>query len=332
MDGAKPETVLTFDPLSVGWLMPMHVHVGQTGQILGTGPTLAKVWPGEPLIDKRFLDVFALRRPLMVGSLADLMRQSGERLALSLRQPPHTAFKGICVPLQGGGALVNLSFGIDVATAVRDHCLTDSDFAPTDLTVEMLYLTEAKTAVMEELRKLNHRLQGARLQAEEQAMTDTLTGLRNRRAMDRSLEHMISTQTPFGLMHIDLDYFKQVNDTLGHAAGDLVLHRVAQVLRAETRNTDTIARVGGDEFVLIFPSLTDPEKLASIGQRILTLLNEPVLFEGKPCRVSASIGTTISTHYAVPVADRMLSDADSALYASKHDGRSRVTAFQPKPD
>lgn len=329
MDGAKPDTALSLDPVSIGRLMPMFLHVSPTGQIDGAGPTLAKVWPGETLIGKRFLEVFSLRRPRLVGSMQDLLRHSGVRLALNLREAPHTAFKAICVPLDGGGVILNLSFGIHVATAVRDHGLTDRDFAPTDLAIEMLYLVEAKTAVMEELRKLNQRLQGARHRAEEQALTDALTGLRNRRAMDRALAQVIAARMPFGLMNIDLDYFKQVNDTLGHAAGDIVLHRVAQVLRAETREHDTVARVGGDEFVLIFPDLTDGTRLEAIGQRILMLLQEPVSFEETECRISASIGTTTSANYAAPNAEQMLSDADAALYSSKRDGRSRVTAFVP---
>lgn len=149
------------------------------------------------------------------------------------------------VPTLDGGAFLNLSFGIGVAEAVRRHALTVEDFAATDLTVEMLYLVEAKTAVMDELRNLNRRLQGAKVAAEEQALTDQLTGLRNRRALDLQMKALIRLGASFGLMHIDLDFFKQVNDTLGHAAGDHVLREVARVLTQETRATDMAARVGG---------------------------------------------------------------------------------------
>jgi diguanylate cyclase (GGDEF)-like protein len=138
---------------------------------------------------------------------------------------------------------------------------------------------------------------------------------------------MIDRKVPFGLMHIDLDYFKAVNDTLGHAAGDFVLQVVAKVLLSQTRVGDTVARVGGDEFVVVFKDLTDPDKLFNIAKRVVEKLTEPSDFQGQVCRVSASIGITISTDYAQPSADKMLSDADEALYASKNAGRGQAKLF-----
>ncbi|MDZ4135091.1 MAG: GGDEF domain-containing protein, partial [Paracoccaceae bacterium] len=237
-------------------------------------------------------------------------------------------FRGIAQPLAaGGGVLINLSFGIDVITAVSAHKLTDADFTATDLAMELLYLVEAKSAVMDELRQLNLRLQGARDAAEEQALTDMLTGLRNRRALDLVMEDAISRDMPFGLMHIDLDYFKAVNDTLGHAAGDHVLREVADVLTQETRPCDTVARVGGDEFVLVFEGLTDPARLSKIAGRLVSRMSQPFDFDGRPCRISASIGISVSTDYNRPTSERMLGDADQALYASKHAGRGRALMF-----
>jgi len=228
---------------------------------------------------------------------------------------------------ENGGMLLNLSFGIGVTEAVRDYGLTSADFAPTDLTVEMLYLVEVKSAVMDELRKLNSRLQGAKVAAEEQAFTDTLTGLKNRRAMDHVLARYIERGERFGLMHLDLDFFKDVNDTLGHAAGDHVLQHVANILVAETRVDDTVIRAGGDEFVIIFPRLTAPSRLNDIAKRIIGKLERPILFNENSCRISASVGTTVSEFYASADAERMLADADIALYASKHGGRARATIF-----
>src|SRR5690606_16624789 len=118
--------------------------------------------------------------------------------------------------------LIDLSFGIAVIEAVRRHDLTATDFAATDLAVEMLYLAEARAAVMRAALSLNDRLRAARREAEALAMRDTLTGLGNRRALDEALQRLIARREPFGLMHLHLDYFKDVNDTLGHAAGDAV--------------------------------------------------------------------------------------------------------------
>ncbi|PIE13563.1 MAG: GGDEF domain-containing protein [Rhodobacterales bacterium] len=309
-------------------LCPMHVWVNVTGHITHVGPTLQKLRPDAPLAGQRFLEVFELRRPRTVTSMADLMASSGIKLHLRFRDTPQTDLKGILVPLPDDqGAVVNLSFGISILEGVRDYQLTSADFAATDLTIEMLYLVEAKSAAMEASRKLNLRLQGAMIAAEERSFTDTLTGLKNRRAMDHILDQLIEGGKPFALMHVDLDFFKAVNDTMGHAAGDHVLERVAEVMLDVTRSTDVVARVGGDEFVLLFEGVTDPEILQNLGARIIERLEEPIPFEGKTCRISASCGTTISTFYSKPDSKEMLADADLALYASKHKGRACHTFF-----
>ena len=311
-------------------LMPMHLCIDAEGRISGLGPTLARLLP-RAVLGLSLFDVFDLRRPSGIADLAGLVARAGERLHLSLLPAyrSQTAarpipFRAMSVPMSGGGVLLNLSFGIGVVDAIRHYGLTDSDFAPTDLAVEMMYLVEAKTAAMDALRTFALRLQGDKQIAESQAMTDTLTGLRNRRALAQALERLARSSVPFALMHIDLDFFKAVNDTLGHAAGDFVLRRVAEILMHETRAEDTVARVGGDEFVVVIPDLTDPERLETMGQRIIEVLNRPMIFEGNPCRISASIGITTSTAYDVPVIARMEADADEALYASKRAGRGRA--------
>ncbi|MBK5927181.1 GGDEF domain-containing protein [Rhodobaculum claviforme] len=319
---------MTAPPLSLGAdalarLMPLYLHVALSGQIVGAGPTLTKMIPDGGPVGRPLLEVFTLQRPRGITGAADLARIDGARLRLSLRAPPNTAFKGLAVPLAlAGGWLVNLSFGIGLADAVRAHHLTDGDFAATDLTVEMLYLIEAKSAVLEELRRLNLRLQNAKVTAEEEALTDSLTGLRNRRGLERALEGLSGLATPFGLMQIDLDFFKRVNDTLGHAAGDAVLARVGAILRTETRGGDTVARIGGDEFVVLMPGMHDADRLEEVAQRILSRLEEPQSHDGAVCQISASIGTLVAPAGADPTP--LLEDADRALYAAKRAGRSRV--------
>jgi len=311
-------------------LMPLHLLLDATGAIRSIGPTLAKLMADRDLTGADVMTVFMVRRPAGIATAADLAARAGQRLHLTLRGGPSTVFRGLALPLADGqGLLLNLSFGIGVVDAVRQHALTDADFAPTDLTVEMLYLVEAKSAVMDELRSLNLRLQDGKSAAEEQALTDTLTGLRNRRALDIRLAALTAQARDFGLMHIDLDYFKAVNDTMGHAAGDHVLRAVAVVLQAETRSSDTVARVGGDEFVVVLPGLTDPQHLSLTARRIIDRLTQPIDFEGRPCRISASIGVTLSNFYDPPDPDRMQSDADHALYASKRAGRGQAQFHDP---
>src|SRR6056297_450675 len=315
-------------------LCPMHAVLNATGHVVHAGPTFEKLCGDAPPEGRRFLELVELKRPKLGTGMKDLRRAGGAKLHFELRAAPRTALKGVLVSLPDSGdigpkngVIVNLSFGISVMDAVRDFSLTSADFAATDLAIEMLYLIEAKSAAMEASRKLNLRLQGAKIAAEEQAYTDTLTGLKNRRAMRPVLERLMETERDFVLMNLDLDYFKSVNDTLGHAAGDHVLQQVARRMVSETRSGDTIIRTGGDEFVLIFAALTDRDRVAEIAGRLIARLERPIPFGEETCRISASIGTSLSCDYARVDLDQMMQDADCALYAAKDQGRGRHVSF-----
>ncbi len=312
-------------------LCPMHLILGPSGHILHAGPTLCKMRKGQGLSGQRFLEVFEVKRPRALNCMADLMSDEPQKLRLKLRAAPHTAFKGVLVPAKDGDGtmIVNLSFGISILDGGRDFALTNADFAATDLAIEMLYLIEAKTAAMEASYNLNSKLQGAKIAAEEQAYTDTLTGLKNRRALDTVLTRLLSASNSFAVMHIDLDYFKTVNDTLGHAAGDHVLQHVARIMVDETRSHDLVARVGGDEFTLVLPEVRDEGTLRRVGRRIIERLEVPIPYDGTDCRISASIGTVWIQPGESPSMEDLLSNADVALYASKHAGRATQTLYTP---
>lgn len=306
-------------------LMPLHVLLDSQGGITGLGPTLRKLMKGYER-GLSLLEVFRVRRPANVTRFEQLAASAGRKLQLVLDGQTPMTMKGILVPLdRQGGYLLNLSFGISVIEAVSTHHLTVSDFAPTDLAVEMLYLVEAKTAVLSESRALNDRLQVARIAAEEQAFTDTLTGLKNRRALDHVLPRMAEQKPPFAVMQMDLDYFKAVNDQHGHAAGDHVLKEIARILIDETRSHDVVARVGGDEFILLLPGADSRERARQVAARLLTRLAAPIPYEGVLCRIGGSMGAALSTDYVRPDPVEMLRDADEALYRSKEAGRGRLT-------
>lgn len=309
-------------------LCPMHLVIARDGTVIHAGPTLARLRARDSLAGRCFLDLFEITRPRNIGSLAQVYDSAGCVLRLNFRAAPRTAFKGQLVPCTDG-AVVNLSFGISILDAVRDYALSSADFAATDMTVEMLYLIEAKSAAMEESRKLNLRLRGAMVAAEAQALTDTLTGLANRRALDLRLAGLGRATAGFALMHLDLDKFKAVNDTLGHAAGDHVLRHVAHVLVEELRSGDMVARIGGDEFILVLPALQDTARLDRIAQRIITRLAAPIAYRGATCRIGCSIGTVLSGNYASFDPARMIADSDVALYAAKREGRACHRFFQP---
>lgn len=310
-------------------LCPMHLRLNKSGHIIHVGPTLAKLRPDETLVGQRFLEVFKLDRPRSITTMSDLMSRARSKLHLELRGVPKTALKGVLVKLPPGqGAVVDLSFGISVADGVQDYNLSSGDFAATDLAIEMLYLVEAKTAAMEASHSLTQRLQSAKVAAEEQAFTDPLTNLRNRRAADHMLSQLIEEKTKFSLMHVDLDFFKAINDSMGHAAGDYVLQVAADVMRKVTRKGDTIARVGGDEFMILFEGLVSKPRLESIAGQLIKSIEEPIDYQGTPCKISASIGVSIFTGDDDDVdLDVLVQRSDLALYASKRAGRGRYTFF-----
>ena len=311
-------------------LCPMHLVISDTGMITHAGPTVQKLRPETTLAGEQFLDVFDLKRPRSIKKASDLRANAGTKMHLQLRAAPQTEIKGVLMPAPlSGHSIVNLSFGISIVDAVADFALTSADFAATDLAIEMLYLVEAKSAAMDASRKQNLRLQGAMISAEEQAFTDTLTGLKNRRAMDHVLARHVDWGTRFGLMQVDLDWFKAVNDTLGHAAGDFVLQNVARIMVEETRGCDTVARTGGDEFVIILPYASSQDVLENIGQRIIEQLCRPMMYQGEMCRISGSIGMAIYDPESSKTVAEIMDDADVALYASKDRGRGRQTLYEP---
>ncbi len=312
-------------------LCPMHIGLDADGRVIHAGPTLKKLRPSTQLAGQAFLDLFEIKRPRSIQGIEDLRKSVGTKLHLQFRKAPHTEFKGVVAPgMLPGECVVNLSFGIALVDGVRDHALNSGDFAATDLTVEMLYIVEAKSAAMEASRKLNLRLQGAMIAAEEQAFTDTLTGAKNRRAMDHVLKRYVDWGTEFAVMNIDLDWFKAVNDTYGHAAGDHVLQTVARIMVEETRESDTIVRAGGDEFVVILPNTTNAETIEIMGQRLIERISVPIPFQGNDCRISASIGVSFFEPEKLDTGlEQMLDDADVALYASKHAGRGCMTIYHP---
>jgi diguanylate cyclase (GGDEF)-like protein len=327
-----PAVALTAEALDR--LMPMHLTVSATGHVRHVAPTLAKV-VGRNLVGERFLEAFELRRPRNVSSVSELLDRRRSMLNLSLRSGG-LSMKGLATGTADGGLLVNLSFGISVVEAIARHDLVGADFAPTDLSVEMMFLAEARSAVTLEAMKLNDRLDAARQVAEALARSDSLTGLANRRAFDEALVSLLYRRESFSVLHIDLDYFKAVNDTHGHAAGDAVLVEVGRILRESVRGDDFAARVGGDEFMLLCARTTDPVRLAGLAWRIIAALERPIRVGSRSCRISASIGITTTAQTVPPDAEAILRQADAELYASKHAGRAAVSihglGLQPRPE
>lgn len=310
---------MTLDEAALA-LMPMHLRLDAAGRILSAGPTLRRlVGPAD-----RFETAFEIVGMAPDGPLARLA--GAERVFLRTRTAPVQTLRGRAMALADGGLLFNLGLGIGLVEAIRSFDLTDRDFAPADLAMEFLFLHEANSAMTQELSRANRRLEDARSRAEAEAFTDPLTGLYNRRGLHLAFEALRqgtlhALPQHFALVVMDLDRFKELNDSRGHAAGDAMLRHVAEGLRAITRGIDTLARPGGDEFVLLLPGLCEPRALEAMGRRIIARVEQPVEIGGLPCQVSASLGIAISSRCRRVSWDRMEAEADAALYRAKHEGR-----------
>src|SRR5450830_204298 len=161
-----------------------------------------------------------------------------------------------------------------------------------------------------------------------QAMTDPLTGLHNRRMFDSAIAQAFARAERNGgglaLAYLDIDRFKAINDTYGHGGGDQVLVEFAQRLRGAVRITDTVVRIAGDEFVVVFEAITEPLEPDVLGQKIVDAMRAPMRVDGAAVQVGVSVGICAGATAGSSVAD-FIKLADAALYRSKQGGRGRYS-------
>jgi diguanylate cyclase len=191
---------------------------------------------------------------------------------------------------------------------------------PPVIGVLLLVLVTLYLSLFPLLRRVTARLRGQVEQIEKLALYDALTGLANRRLFhDRLEQAFLSSQrngTGFALMLLDLDRFKDINDTLGHQTGDAVLEQLATRLKEVARASDTVARLGGDEFALVLQGAADSASALFVAERIGVALGEPFVVGEAILQVEASIGIAIFPRHGDD-AEQLLKRADVALYASK---------------
>lgn len=198
-----------------------------------------------------------------------------------------------------------------------------------DVTDEVTLRQELKRA-KELAEARNVELETAKEQIEHVALHDHLTGLPNRYYLDRILtaraEECRADGAVLAILHIDLDRFKQINDTLGHRAGDKMLQHVAAILRESLSSGDFVARIGGDEFVIVCKRRTFSRKISSLATHIIRELRKPVRYDNHDVRFGASIGVSFDSGAHLD-AKQLLLNADIALYRAKDSGRNRHEFF-----
>lgn len=205
------------------------------------------------------------------------------------------------------------SFVID-----RGYVVHDADGEPVRMLGSMMDVTERKS--LEE--QLTH-----------QALHDPLTNIANRALFKNRVDHALTKlargNTSLAVLFLDLDNFKAINDSLGHAAGDKLLVSVAERLQDCLRSSDTAARLGGDEFALLVEAMYRPDEAVMIAERILSVFRQPFLIEGKEIYVGTSIGIAASSHVTCE-SEELLRNADLAMYMAKSQGKGKFIVFEPK--
>ncbi len=198
----------------------------------------------------------------------------------------------------------------------------------------VLFSFAVRSALMQDTQeKYLAALQESRAQLEHQALYDELTGLPNRRLLADRLSQVLAIAQREGhivaLLCLDLDGFKPVNDRLGHWIGDLLLNQVANRMLARVRKSDTLARMGGDEFTWLVVNLSGRGQAAHLAEEMLQTLSEPFEIEGHTIGITASIGIGLFPEGATDSAG-LMQQADSAMYAVKRDGKNGVRYFTPE--
>ncbi len=214
-----------------------------------------------------------------------------------------------------------------VITAQPDQQLRALKAGAKDYITKPFDLTEVLARVhnMLEVRLLYKRLEHSSDELKTMALHDALTGLPNRRLlMDRlslSIAQAQRRRSMMVVMYLDLDGFKQINDTLGHDAGDTLLKMVSDRLVAAVREEDTVARLGGDEFVIVLSELTHAEDIARFAPKIIQSVSRPYRIEEHRVNITVSIGISIFPTHGTD-AESLMKSADLALYEAKHAGKN----------
>src|SRR6202521_435933 len=192
------------------------------------------------------------------------------------------------------------------------------------------------------LKAANVQLTSANEELEKRIFLDPLTGLPNRLLFEDRLIHAVArcqrateriaerNSAKLAVLFVDLDGFKPVNDSFGHAAGDLVLKETALRLRSAARDTDTVARLGGDEFVLLMEDVGNPADCVQLARRLVEVLARPFGISGQQVAISGSVGIVVYPDHGPK--DKLVAHADAAMYAAKRAGGATYALFEPRMD
>ena len=267
------------------------------------------------------------KRVLYYATSDEARSALGDHPIISFGSTPVTSETILYLPLFRENDIV----GVMTVQSARDHAYSDDIIEMLEAIASFTAIAVENARIMIRLNEMNQTISGEKEQVEKAALAsswlaehDSLTGLSNRRFLERVLDENIRLATlednNIALFFADLDDFKKVNDVYGHDAGDRVLVAVAARLLSVFRDADYVARVGGDEFVVAAPGVKDVRSIASMADKVVASLNEPLTITEGPISVSISVGVALFPEHGRS-SQELIKRADDAMYLIKRTGK-----------
>jgi diguanylate cyclase (GGDEF)-like protein len=308
-----------------------QLYAGQVAEEARQNPMLWNALAGSTV--EPGLDSLEIARPLDVAdrqAVAERRRvfSTAGRTLIDTATSAPLSWPLLLVRLPVTDTTVSLG-EVDVARSMRPALLLSAAVACGSTAFGLLLFLALRVAP---LRMLNAALEHASFLSAH----DLLTGLPNRRLfrdrLEQALRRVRRDGGRIGVFYLDLDHFKDINDLLGHAAGDATLQIVAERLRICLRASDTLARLGGDEFAVIQPLLRRAEDADLLAQRLVAAIAPPIDLDGQRHVVGLSVGVALSGIGTLEQSEELMKAADMALYRAKDEGRGRICFYSPDMD
>jgi len=267
------------------------------------------------------------KRVLYYATSDEARSALGDHPIISFGSTPVTSETILYLPLFRENDIV----GVMTVQSTRDHAYSDDIIEMLEAIASFTAIAVENARIMIRLNEMNQTISGEKEQVEKVALAsswlaehDSLTGLSNRRFLERVLDENIRLATlednNIALFFADLDDFKKVNDVYGHDAGDRILVAVAERLLSVFRDGDYVARVGGDEFVVAAPGVKDVRSIASMADKVVASFNEPIAITEGPISVSISVGVARFPEHGHS-SQELIKRADDAMYLIKRTGK-----------
>ena len=313
-------------------ILPLRLQVDENGTIVDAGRTFRKLLPNEKLLGEPLANFLRLKRPRHKLSYKRISELVGQKLVFETALGESFTLQAMVIELDAPSHwIINFSLGSDLTDVIERFNLHSKDFCPIDSTIDLMQVAAMQSELLSTSRDLTAKLEASRQDAERRALTDELTKLPNRRGFRQHLKGLCrgddGEDIALNILHIDLDNFKNINDRYGHAIGDEVLIKAAEIIKSILRPEDFVARTGGDEFVVVLSDDLGLDGSELVAERIVARLSEPFSVDGYTCQIGASVGLNAGTILDLDNLDQLIIDADRALYEAKNSGRGQLRTF-----